>query len=291
MTTHISCGIFADALSDLLERDLPESARVAMEAHAAGCDECGPLLADLRRLHTEASNLPELAPSRDLWAGIAARIETPVVELTPSPRQRDRGDRDQRTEAMRLRRSTWMRRASLGLAAAGLVAATATITREVTKRSMAAPATVAATTSSAASLPAHDSAASSVSAPSGLVASTPAAAARDSNASAKAGDRTAAALPVRTTLAANHAKPSAQQTYDREISTLRAVLAYRRKDLDSATVAVVDKNLQIIDDAIAQCQQALKKDPQSRFLLESLNDALDEKVQLLRTAATLPSRS
>jgi len=47
----------------------------------------------------------------------------------------------------------------------------------------------------------------------------------------------------------------------------------------------------VIDDAIAQCKAALKKDPASRFLMESLNNAMDDKVQLLRTAAVLPAKS
>jgi hypothetical protein len=65
----------------------------------------------------------------------------------------------------------------------------------------------------------------------------------------------------------------------------------RRSQLDSTTVAVIEHNLKVIDDAISQCKQALRKDPNSRFLIESLNDALDTKVQLLRTAATLPSKA
>src|SRR5512144_1216419 len=77
----LTCTEFADTLADFLERDVAESTRAAMEAHALGCAECGPLLADLRRLRIDAANMPELAPSRDLWPSIAARIETPVVDL------------------------------------------------------------------------------------------------------------------------------------------------------------------------------------------------------------------
>jgi hypothetical protein len=33
------------------------------------------------------------------------------------------------------------------------------------------------------------------------------------------------------------------------------------------------------------------KDPASRFLMQSLNEALDTKIQLLRTAAALPARA
>jgi hypothetical protein len=89
---------------------------------------------------------------------------------------------------------------------------------------------------------------------------------------------------------ASNTKPSVEETYDSEIRRLRTIVNRRRGDLDSATIAVIDKNLKIIDDAIAQCRLALRKDPNSRFLLESLNDALDSKVQLLQTAAALPTR-
>jgi hypothetical protein len=91
------------------------------------------------------------------------------------------------------------------------------------------------------------------------------------------------------TLASN-ATP-AERAYDAEISRLRAVVASRRSMLDTTTLNVIDHNLQIIDDAIAQCRQALLKDPASRFLMQSLDDALTTKIQLLRTAASLPSRA
>ena len=79
----ITCDRFADKLSDYLERDVDEPTRAGMDAHAAECAECGALLTDLRSLRLGAANLPELVPSRDLWTGIAERIETPVVEITP----------------------------------------------------------------------------------------------------------------------------------------------------------------------------------------------------------------
>jgi hypothetical protein len=85
-------------------------------------------------------------------------------------------------------------------------------------------------------------------------------------------------------------KPSAEQTYDHEIARLLAVYKFKQHDLDSSTVAVLAKNMAIIDSAIAQCRFALRRDPASGYLMQSLNDALDTKVQLLRTAAALPSR-
>lgn len=264
--SNLSCDEFAGALPDLLDHALPDAERSAMESHAAGCPDCGPLLADLRALRADAANLPVLAPSRDLWAGIEARIETPVVEIgrVGAP-------------VWRHRRTAWT-----AVAAAALVGVTATTTYLLTRRAAETPvarvATVAAVTADSAarvpratlSSPAKDS--SAVAAPSTAPAST--------------GARTAARGTV--SLASN--RPSAEATLDSEIGRLRRIVDRRRGDLDSSTVAVLETNLSIIDHAIAQCRAALKKDPASAYLNESLTDALDNKVQLLRAAAGLPAR-
>jgi hypothetical protein len=281
----MNCDRFAESLADFLERDVPDSARAAIEAHALSCSECGPLLADLRRLRIEAANLPELAPSRDLWSGIAARIETPIVELGAARR------RDEILAPSRSRRA-WQ----LGLAAAALVGITATVTHEITKRSVAAGASGGsiAPVASGASKALVDSISKGATDPAQSHANSPtqvAAAVRSDSTSRSSFGTAVAPAPAARLVSSKNAKPTADQTYDSEIAKLRAVLNYRRHDLDSSTVAVVDKNLKIIDEAISQCRLALKKDPASRFLLESLNDALDTKVQLLRTAATLPSRT
>ena len=86
-------------------------------------------------------------------------------------------------------------------------------------------------------------------------------------------------------------RPSATATYEREIRDLGSIIDQRRGDLDSATVAVLERNLAVIDDAIRQSRAALARDPRSRFLDQQLNSALDKKVELLRTAALLPSRT
>lgn len=80
-------------------------------------------------------------------------------------------------------------------------------------------------------------------------------------------------------------------TYDHELSALRRAVAERRSDLAPATVAVLDKNIKLIDRAIAQSRAALASDPASTMLSEQLTVALDKKLQLLRTVALLPSRS
>jgi len=262
----MNCGEFTDKLADFLERDVSESTRAAMEAHALDCGECGPLLADLRRLRIDAANLPELAPSRDLWSGIAERIETPVVALPSDGRQ---------APSRRVARRVW-----LGLAAAGLVAVTATVTREMTRRSIGnpAPTTVASRDTQAPAQPA---------ATIGTVpVSTSDSALRPS--SSKSVTASAPTNPGTATMHAVSNKPSAEQTYNREIAGLVAIYKFKQRDLDSSTVAVVTRNMAIIDSAIAQCRIALRRDPASSFLMQSLSDALDTKVQLLRTAAALP---
>jgi len=264
-TPTITCEQFSDGLADLLERDADESTRSRLEAHALSCGECGPLLADLRKLRIDAAALPELAPQHDLWTGIAARIETPIVELTPAGVGGGKVERWKGGKEPRRLAPLW-----IGLAAAGLVAVTATITHQITKRPVvtSAPVTPAAQIATVA--------------PTTTPVVTPPTRAPDS-------------VPpfhlstVPPSLVAN--KTSAEQTYDAEINRLRTIVVRRRSVLDSATVVVIERNLKVIDDAIAQCRAALRKDPASQFLMESLNEALDTKVQLLRTAARLPART
>jgi hypothetical protein len=97
--------------------------------------------------------------------------------------------------------------------------------------------------------------------------------------------RTAAARLAATTPAAVEA------TYDVEIGRLRAIIDARRPQLDQRTVGIIDKNLKVIDDAIAACKAALAADPASRFLIRSLDQSLDDKVEFLKTAALLPTRT
>jgi hypothetical protein len=77
----------------------------------------------------------------------------------------------------------------------------------------------------------------------------------------------------------------------REIDRLRTIFLRNRSQLDPRTAAIIEANLKVIDDAIAQSKAALSQDPASRFLNNQLNNALDKKLELLRTAAQLPSRT
>ena len=76
-----------------------------------------------------------------------------------------------------------------------------------------------------------------------------------------------------------------------EIGQLQALLKQKRNELDPATVQVVEDNLNLIDVAVKQARAALARDPASGFLTERLDNALQKKVELLRTVAMLPSKS
>jgi hypothetical protein len=103
--------------------------------------------------------------------------------------------------------------------------------------------------------------------------------------------RLASGTPAVLASAASKNKLPAEVTFDREIARLRTILQQRRAQIDPVTISIIERNLKVIDDAIAQCRAALAKDPASRFLMESLNNALETKVELMRTAAMLPSRT
>jgi hypothetical protein len=86
-------------------------------------------------------------------------------------------------------------------------------------------------------------------------------------------------------------KVPATLTYEREIDGMRTIVRDRRSQLDPKTIAVIEKNLSVIDSAIAESRAALRKDPQSAFLADQLDHALDTKLTLLRTVALLPART
>jgi hypothetical protein len=86
-------------------------------------------------------------------------------------------------------------------------------------------------------------------------------------------------------------KLPAMVTYEREIDGLRTIVRDRRSQLDPKTLAVIEKNLSVIDSAITESRAALLKDSSSAFLVDQLDHALDTKLTLLRTVALLPART
>jgi hypothetical protein len=104
------------------------------------------------------------------------------------------------------------------------------------------------------------------------------------------------ATPVAPTVNVTPVIPVAEKlpasvTYEREIDGLRTIVRDRRSQLDPKTLAVIEKNLSVIDSAIAESRAALLKDSTSAFLVDQLDQALDTKLTLLRTVALLPART
>ncbi len=73
------------------------------------------------------------------------------------------------------------------------------------------------------------------------------------------------------------------------MSDLKRVLAAGRGTLDTATVRVLERNLALIDRAIADARRALAADPNNAYLNAHLARTMHQKIDLLRRAATLAS--
>ena len=257
----MDCAAFDERLADYLEGDLDSAARREVEAHVGSCVRCSALLRDLEHIRASAAELPELTPSTDLWGGIARRIDTPVLPLTrPAP-----------NVVAGRRNFDWVRRAAV---AAALVAVTAGVTYTLT----VAHGPRAATQNIASNRP--------TSSDSNVRPTT------DTANRQLVPPTSGTTNPQDTELVSPPTQQvSATESYSREIDRLRTIFARNRSQLDPRTAAIIEANLKVIDDAIAQSKAALAQDPASRFLNNQLNSALGKKLELLQTAALLPNRT
>ena len=88
---------------------------------------------------------------------------------------------------------------------------------------------------------------------------------------------------------ASRAALRAERTFDAAVADLQEVLDAGRGQLDPRTVTVLEKNLAVIDSAVAEAQRAVAADPANAYLNAHLVRTLRRKVELLRQAATLVS--
>jgi len=249
------CDLMCERLAAYIEGDLAPDERARAEQHLGECAACAEALVEVRAIAGEAAQLPPLTPSRDLWAGIEARISTPVTLLDRTPGQ-----------LRRTPRREWR----FALAAAALIAVGAGATYLLAVR----PGTVGAPLARVAATTPH--------VPDSLRPQPGTAIAPAPLAPSASG----------ATLASNRKKEvSATRVYDREIVLLDSLVRTQRAALDPKTVAIIEQNLKIIDKAIAESRAALAKDPRSPLLTNQLDNVLGSKVELLRTVAFLPTRS
>jgi len=248
MTMHEE---WTDKLSDYLDGELSEGESRAVAAHLHECRDCTAVLNDLKRVvaRAQAAGQAGRPPQADLWSGIAARIDghPPAAGVAPF-------------------RSTASRRFAFTLpqlaAAAALVAAVSggivwRIAGSPDGLRDDAPAPTVATTSDSAAQPF-----------------------RAANGGDTAASDDAAGVRVETV-------GLADAQYDAAVADLEKALKAGRGRLDPSTVAVVEHNLQIIDQAINQAREALVGDPANSYLSSHLVEARRRKLDLLRRAAAL----
>jgi len=243
--------------------------------------------------------LQGIVPAHDLWPAIENRISARVIPM-------------QATTVRVARRSLgWM---PMLIAASALVVASAGITYVLTTRAGSAGSagvpgvqgSVAAVTTQPAATPAKTTGGSQ-----GSVQGTLQGTGQDSMLLAQSQPDESATLRVGAVGRGNDASPvttptkrptvqfasrgdgpttdQMRETYDSEITTLHHALEARRGQLNPSTVAIIEQNLSVIDEAIRQSRDALAKDPNSRLLNDQLDRTLAKKTILLRAAALLPS--
>ena len=273
--SDMTCEAFDAALPDYLEGTLDGSMRASVEHHLRECVRCTSLVRDLENITKEAGSLPDLAPSRDLWAGIESRIAAPVIALGAAPAK-------QRRLA-----PAWM-----GIAAAALIVSTAGITYTLTSRTIPSSAVATAVPSPASTqvTAAKPVTVMTAPGPAGAIdTGTPVGSGVSRLAQNGSAPMPRSGIPASLASQTQAAINPADGIYVKEIALLQDVVRQKKSQLDPSTVAIIERNLQIIDAAIEQSRAALIRDPASRMLSQQLTHALDKKVELLRTAAMLPA--
>lgn len=80
-----------EALSALVDDELDEPARLALDAHVAGCAICAPVLDEFRQLRTRFAALPDVAPGVDVAPLVDRRIS--AAAAVPKPKLKSRPQR------------------------------------------------------------------------------------------------------------------------------------------------------------------------------------------------------
>jgi anti-sigma factor RsiW len=117
--------------------------------------------------------------------------------------------------------------------------------------------------------------------------STPAPATGSAAATPPARGSAGNATPAKSVEAVQTEVDVAQQQFEKAIADLEKVAKANQTALDPGTSQTIDKNLGIIDQAIAENRAAVKAEPASVAARETLFEALRQKVSLLQDTVAL----
>jgi hypothetical protein len=257
-----------ERLDDYASGELPDIERRLMERHLDECGECRAEAEAIRALLAEVAALPTgIAPPADLWQGIAPRLEPRAAGAAPAPEET-------KVIPFAPRRKKWQppRWALQAAAAVVLVVGSSVVTR--TWMNGAADDRIATLPATGVTAPVRGG----TPADGGTLVSTPGGRTDATPAAQQGGSGQVTALA---------AFRPAEREYQQAVDELARALETRRASLAPETVATLERNLAIIDAAIAESRAALVNDPNSRELTEMLSSTYDAKVQLLRRAVQL----
>lgn len=206
---------YAELLNDFVDGRLEPELQSETETHLGQCADCRREVEALRLLLADAGQLPRsIEPPRDLWPGVAQRLDAGSRRRRPFLRPR------------------------YAVAAIALLAVAFSLTQVRTK---------------------------------------------------KARERTAPPVVTQQPLTAGLASLTEQwrrseATYEQAAAELQTALDAVREELDPATVARIETNLAIIDDAIRESRAALTEDPGNLEVLQLLAAVHEKKLDLLKQA-------
>lgn len=255
----MSCTDIQPALSELVDGTLGREARAAVEEHLASCPDCRALVADLRRLRASARALPKMAPPEAIWQKVRAEFEAesgrakklPLASATapaaPLPSTAQPADAAAADDSQPTRVLRFMPRRRHILT--GLAAA-AVIVVAVSAGLFFVNRAVQAPVATPNQAAAHPE-------------------------------------PAQTVQSIESELDLANQHYDKAITALEQMAKDGQASLDPQVAGVLQKNMGVIDQAIAESRAAIKSQPTSEVAQASLFEALQRKVGLLRDTIAL----
>ena len=243
------------------EEDLRPDAAADVEDHLRSCPPCRREVEEIRELLRRAGELPRgFEPPRDLWPGVEARVRAgPGEERSALAFPGRPGTEDGAGEAPGHARRAGGRRTPVHRL------------REAGPWLAAAAAVLVAVTAGATLWLAGGTDGGSDPADAGV-------------ASARAGDSAARASQVLVGV------DRVQAGYRPMVDRLSALLESRSGRLPPETRQVVERNLRIIDAAIAEAESALAEHPASPELIRALDRSYERKIDLLRRSARLTAQ-